>query len=437
MSKFRYFFIFTLCLMLLSLVSGESSPDYQFAVFPAIAAATIGAGVISGLGSIIGSSSANSTNKEIAAENREWQTEENALNRDWQSGENRLSEQWQEKMWNANNLYNSPSAQMARNLKAGYNPYLLGSNSPASSSLMAGTPAKGSPFMVGAPNMPNIQAVDYGAPFRGAMQGLLQAKGVDAESANQKSQALRNLIDSAREAYKVAGYRGYWNVIGNFAPFLLGTSPAEGYVEKFANEQYKGMLFDNAQKELTLSLGKKYSEQQIQTALEKTNYEVSEIVGRLNTMRIQNDATIKRLAFDALVAAAQAFKLRKEGDKFAADAKTVNAIRDYVVGIAQSNATLQGNAASLSSVGLSGEKALIPMRQGAEWNNLDVHGNKNLIFLDYVTDQIGDVFNVGLYHGTGSYTNSGKVQYGQMPFTEASWDAPNPFGGSTHYRQRK
>ena len=46
----------------------------------------------------------NRTNKEIAEEN-------NAFN---------------EKMWNLNNEYNDPSAQVARDVKAGLNPFLNG-----------------------------------------------------------------------------------------------------------------------------------------------------------------------------------------------------------------------------------------------------------------------------------------------------------------------
>lgn len=41
-------------------------------------------GVVGGIGSIISTNSANKVNKQIAVENRRWQTKENQLNRDWE-----------------------------------------------------------------------------------------------------------------------------------------------------------------------------------------------------------------------------------------------------------------------------------------------------------------------------------------------------------------
>ena len=70
----------------------------------------IGAGLISGAGSLIGGianafgqSSANETNIQLARENREWQ----------------------EMMWNKQNEYNSPAAQIQRMREAGLNPALM------------------------------------------------------------------------------------------------------------------------------------------------------------------------------------------------------------------------------------------------------------------------------------------------------------------------
>lgn len=441
MSRFKYFAVILLCISVISFISGECSPDIQLSIFGIddLALAAGASAIIGGIGSMIGSSNANSTQKEIAADNRQWQSEENQKNRDWQSEQNLLSQNWQEKMWNSQNAYNTPSAMMERNRAAGLNPFLLGSNTPASvgAAQSVGTPAKGSPSMVGSPSMPNIQSVNYGAPFSSLASTLLTAKGVDANAANQKAQSVKSIIEAATGAFKSMGYKGFKSVLQYAAPFLGSSSPEGSFVEREAYYKLQEMQLNNAQNDLALSLSTKFSEDQIRSGLEKANYEISEIVARLNTMRISNDVMLKKLANDTLVSVAEAFKLRKEGDKFQADAKTVNSIREYVVKAVRAQSQMSSMQSELMSSGLSGEKALIPMRQGAEWNNLDVHGNRNLIFLDYVTDQIGDVFQFTSGYHTGSYNYSGVNRSGSLPFVEAEWSQPNPFGGNTKYRSHR
>lgn len=402
-----------------------------------LAFATGVSGILGGIGSIFGSASSNSAQKEIAAENRQWQSQENQFNRDWQANQNLLSQNWQEKMWNAQNAYNTPSAQMQRNREAGYNPFLLGSNTPASvgAAQSPGTPAKGSPSMVGSPSMPNIQPVNYGAPFSSLASTLLQAKGVDANAANQKAQSVKSIVEAATDAFKSMGYKGFNAVLQYAAPFLGNSSPEGSFVEREAYFKLQEMQLNNAQNELVLSLKGKYSEQEIQTNLERANYEISEIVGRLNTMRISNEVALKKLANDTLVSVAQALKLKKEGNKYQADANTINAIREYVVKSVRAQSDIDVMNARLLSDKVPFEEALIPGRYQKEGNQLDMTGSKEAIFLDYVTDQVGDVF----HYGMGSYNtkSTGVVRYGQLPFMEAQWDAPNPFGTTTHYRQRK
>lgn len=439
MNRFKYFAVILFCISIIAFISGECSPDIQLSLFGIddMALAVGASSLIGGIGSMIGSSNANSTQKEIAADNRQWQSDENQKNRDWQSEQNLLSQNWQEKMWNAQNSYNTPSALMERNRAAGLNPFLLGSNTPASvgAAQSAGTPAKGSLSMVGSPSMPNIQPVNYGAPFSSLASTLLTAKGVDANAANQKAQSVKSIVEAATDAFKSMGYKGFNSVLRYAAPFLGSSSPEGSFVEREAYYKLQEMQLNNAQNQLALSLSTKFSEDQIRTGLEKANYEISEIVGRLNTMRISNDVALKKLANDTLVSVAEAFKLRKEGDKYQADAKTVNAIRDYVVKSVRANADIGVMSSRLMSDKLPFEEALIPGRYQKEGNQLDLTGSKEAIFLDYVTDQVGDVFHFGM----GSYNtkSSGVVRYGQLPFVEAQWDTPNPYGTTTHYRQRK
>lgn len=390
-------------------------------------------GLLSGIGSIFGSSSANATQERLAQENREWQSQENQLNREFTEAQNQASRDWQEKLWNAQNVYNTPSAMMKRYSDAGLNPFLVGMNSGIGQAGASGTPSQSSPSMVGAPSMPHTTPVNYGAPLGDAVNLALQAKGVDANASNQKAQSVKSIIEAATDAFKSMGYKGFNAVLKYAAPFLGDSSPDGSFVEREATLHLIQMQQENAQRDIALSLSKKYSEQQIQQGLQESNYRISEIVGRLNTMRISNDVALKKLANDTLVAFAQAFKLRKEGEKYVADAQTINAIRPFVKSLIEEQSIQSSYKTGLINAGYAGEKALIPMRQGAEWNNLDVKGNRNLIFLDYLTDQIGDIYHVS--YSSGNFT--GSYQHNGTPFIESEWEQPNPFGGKTHYRARK
>lgn len=73
-------------------------------------ATVIGAG-ISGMSGLIGGILTNNANAREARKNRQWQTNERIA-----------AQQWNEKMWNMENEYNDPSAQLQRMMDAGINP---------------------------------------------------------------------------------------------------------------------------------------------------------------------------------------------------------------------------------------------------------------------------------------------------------------------------
>lgn len=107
-------------------------------------------GVIAGAGSVVNGimgaasqSIANSQNASLTRQQMAWQANQNDIDRTWNSHEAALSRSAQramqqnafeheQDMWNRNNAYNSPAAQMARYQMAGINPFVaMSGNQPA------------------------------------------------------------------------------------------------------------------------------------------------------------------------------------------------------------------------------------------------------------------------------------------------------------------
>lgn len=331
------------------------------ALTPAMAAAlpsmiTAGGNIISSgisggaslLNGIIGSfsqKSANDTNVMLARESR-----------DWQSAENEKARQFQKDMWNLQNEYNSPANQMALYQKAGINPLLIGQNNGPSSA--AGS--SGTPSMTSSPNVPHVAPINPMQGFPDAFNQILSAMGNNMQVlSNQKlqsAQAVKTLVDAATDAYDKFGKKGYDEMMKTISPLLSQINLEGSRSDVLFAEQLKNNLsqrynldMDSLNKEIQYNLGKKYGEQQIQANLSKLSYDISEIVGRLNTMRVQNDALIQQTAADLVVKGAQAFKLIKEGDKFKADAETANQLRQYLVKTAKYEMEVRGVDAYFAS----------------------------------------------------------------------------------------
>lgn len=286
-----------------------------------------GASVLNGVIGSISQSSANDANIEASREAREWQSRENQLSRDFQL-----------EMWNRQNAYNSPQHMMSLYSEAGVNPLLISGNT----NVPSGAGAAGVPGMSGSPAVPHISPVNPAAGTPDAFSMILSALGnnmqVQSNQKLQSAQAIKTLVDSVTEAYDKFGAKGYRELMKTVSP-ILGQINLEGSrSDVLFCEQLKNNLsmrynqdMDSLNKEITYDLGKKYGEAKIQANLEKLQYDISEIVGRLATMNIQNEALIKQTAADLVVKGAHAFMLSQEGNKFKADAKTVNQLRQYLV----------------------------------------------------------------------------------------------------------
>ena len=138
--------------------------------------------VVNGVSSVISTSMAN---KQSLKNQREAQQ--------WSEGMNEQQQQWQEKMWNLNNEYNSPAAQVDRLLSAGVNPNsAVGGMSQAAASSL--------------PQQPSIPGVSAAPVFpydtsslRGLGDHLRQALLLNAEKDNLEADTKSKLANAGNQ----------------------------------------------------------------------------------------------------------------------------------------------------------------------------------------------------------------------------------------------
>lgn len=156
----------------------------------------IGSGISSGL-NYRSVRDTNRTNLQIAKENRDWQKQENldAYNRDI-------------KMWNLQNVYNSPSAQMSRLRQAGLNPNLVyGSGSVVGNS--AGSPPEYEPVQSKMPTMQayqgwNLGISDAASQFLNYKLAASQLRNQEVQNSLIRAQAFHESIKAANTAISTA-----------------------------------------------------------------------------------------------------------------------------------------------------------------------------------------------------------------------------------------
>lgn len=277
-----------------------------------------------------------------------------------QRAENEKNRNFTEYMWRQQNLYNSPQNQRKLLEDAGYSPYLFNEVSPSSTADSAPSPST-------AP-LPTFQN-----PMNGASMLLQQGLQVESNIEMQRVKSLDTLADIMIKLYKDGGQSQVDDFMKEFAPMFKALNFSGSHAESYFNEFMKDELskrynmdMDSLNKELQYSLGKKFTPQQIQASLEETQYRISEIVGRLNSMRIENKALMDRTAAEVVRAVADAYKLRKEGDKYLADAKTANLLRDEVHKIIKHEAAIKGNQARESDAVIGSKSSLFEYMQSDE-----------------------------------------------------------------------
>lgn len=325
--------------------------------FPLLGAAAIGAGanLLSGLfNGLSARSNQNVQNEFNSAEaqkardwstwqnmlTRDWQSAENATNRSWQSRESAQARKWQEDMYN---MYSSPSAMMAQYRAAGLNPFLamsgnVGSGMSASAPL-SGSPSSGSPSVLGAPaasSSPSGLSLGLPSDYSSVVRAF-------AESANQRAQSISQFTSAAIDVYKNLGRDAYDKFIENFAPSLVDGDPEQSLFTRETNSRINQLDINSAVNDYGLQLTKRFVPRERQVAIDKVLNDIKVSTAQLDINKALSNAQIEKIASDIVHNAASAFKLKMEGNKLIADTITINALREFVISVAMSDARLKEN----------------------------------------------------------------------------------------------
>lgn len=302
------------------------------------AVTNIGSSVLGGFANIFGSSNANATNERLARENRDWQTSENQKNRDFTLSQNKESRAWQEKMWNLQNQYNTPSAMMSRYREAGLNPYVLGGNSPAVGAAgSAGSAPQGSASSVGSPVLPNIQPVRYGDSVGGIGSALLNAKAVNASSANQSAQSLKTLTEAMHEIKKNFGTSAAKSFGEKYLPMFVPDFKNNDYMKSLEYE-WKRMDIDNQMNDLHLQIEERFGYQKAERALEILQKQSFKLDSEIDNIDMQSE----KFVYEMNELFTRAAENIAHAANLNADTKTINGIRNSLIELYQYNAESAG-----------------------------------------------------------------------------------------------
>lgn len=312
----------TLCVVL-DFLFLETDYNITLAAFPVAAAIIGGASLLGGLGNVLSNSAANETNKEIAKENR-----------DWQSVENEKSRKYSSEMWEKENLYNTPSAQMQRYSEAGLNPYLV--NGQGASSGNAGSANQ--PSQQGAPNGVEVKPNDFGFIGRASndfLSAYNESRSVDANTANQSAQRDKTIIDNTKELYRVTGdWKTAQNYLNSNLKSSRGVNSDTTPVVRQIESEVVASEANAKIKSVEAQISEKYGEKQAANIIALQEQEFNKSAAQIRLMASEgkvNDAKIKTLASEYCRNVADAYKLRKEGDHYVADTQTINQIREFLV----------------------------------------------------------------------------------------------------------
>lgn len=148
----------------------------------------IGAAIIGGLGSIVGSAIGASSQRRANIQNMELAKYQN----NWQTAENEKAYARNLEMWNMQNAYNSPTAQMSRLRQAGLNPNLVYGNGVTGNS--SGSAPQYEPAKIQRATMEpyrgwNLGISDAVSTFMAMRQNKAQVDNMEAQNKLIKEQA--------------------------------------------------------------------------------------------------------------------------------------------------------------------------------------------------------------------------------------------------------
>lgn len=155
-----------------------------------------------------------------------------------QKEENQRNRDFELEMWKRNNEYNSPKNQKARLEEAGYNPYLLDSDSSSSGQSVMPPAPSASPLM------------SFGHPFSASAELFQKGLQVQANQEQQHADAMQKIYDILFDAYDKGGQKLYDQAKDELAPLMQRFEWNNSFQDIRLRNYIRGQELQNAQLDL-------------------------------------------------------------------------------------------------------------------------------------------------------------------------------------------
>lgn len=275
-------------------------------------------GIIAAGINFAGSMASNQINAERAASDMATYLNLVGKQRDWQKEDQQWSEGMTKRLMDYQNAYNDPGAQMQRFKNAGLNPYLnmTGDSVGSGNSTMMPSPNPSqrgavSPFM--RPPLDN--------PMSDVSSRILQGSQVNS----QRVAALSSLFESAPKLFQAVGKERFNSIMSS----VLGDSVDSSTLQRISDAQAVRFESESNIAKIEADLAAKYGDSKASNFIALQEQEFNKMaaeIGKMSSDRAVNDATIQKMASEYLRNLADAYKLRKEGDKYVIEGSYLNAL---------------------------------------------------------------------------------------------------------------
>lgn len=357
-------------------------------------------GIITAGINFAGSMASNQINAERAASDMATYLNLVRKQRDWQKEDQQWSEDLTKRLMGYQNEYNTPAQQMKRFAGAGLNPYLalqggeLGSgNSQSVPSVLDPSRGSVSPF----------QRSPLDNPFTDATSKLLQGASI----ANQRLAGLAALFESSPKLFNAVGKERFDGIMSS----VLGESVDSSIIKRVSDANAIRSESESKIAKIESDLAAKYGETKASNFVALQEQEFNKMaaeIGKMSSDRAVNDATINKMASEYLRNLADAYKLRKEGDKYVIEGSYLNALigltSEQISALSLSN--LLSGASSSEVRNYLGSRQYEDRLKGAYDIQSDINSDRWIQAIKFASTQIfhpiGDAIKNGAQIGAGA-----------------------------------
>ena len=318
---------------------GDDLSPFGFSCKQIAPAAAIVAGAAISAGSGLGQSALQHY-ENVRQQHFESDEAEKAYNRQRQLMQDEYN--YSKQLWEANNEYNSPKNQIKLLREANLNPYVYSHGSDI------GTGVSGSP--ASSPSAPSVSMAHGSAAQMPSAPDLGRYIMEGSALQNDRMRSFADLVDSYPKLLEACdGDEKLAEEVMKSLSGIAGLNGKNPY--KFAVAKTLSAEAQAESDQVQAFLAKKYGDRNAANMISQSEALINESFARVRKMASDakvNDVTIDKLASDIVVNVANAWKLKKEGEKFVAEANTVNQLRQYLVSQARSKANMMDLQSLLS-----------------------------------------------------------------------------------------